>query len=399
MRKTNWLLILSLGCSGVTLAAGLAVWLSLQNRPLPPLNLPEHADARTYAGLALELAAQERFSEALEVNARALSYSPSHPELLYNQAWLEASLGRWQQALSLIERAKPLARDDEALSALRVWVLRQLGRQREAAAEFKRIKDWQPADPYTRARLHQLAGRDTQALAAFNQALIASPVPQPAFWYWRSRSYQALHQPKQALADLDRLLARKPDAALYLERAALHEQLGELPQALDDLARSLALDPRRETRLARARLNLDLYPQASLQELEALLKADPGWLPAQLLQIRALLNARQLKPAQAAMTRVLAAHPANGEAWWLQGVLQRVRRKYPEALAAQTQARRHGYSGTEVELELARLAAQRGLQPEARLRVTQLLQRQPELKARLEQDRLLKRLVRGQGRP
>ncbi|PKL76798.1 MAG: hypothetical protein CVV27_08390 [Candidatus Melainabacteria bacterium HGW-Melainabacteria-1] len=74
--------------------------------------------------------------------------------------------------------------------------------------------------------------------------------------------------------------------------------------------------------------------------------------------------------------------------------MYRVRRKYPEALNALAQARQHGYAPVEIELERARLAAQQGQQPEARLRLRKALQQQPELKQNLSEDRLLKKYIK-----
>ncbi|PKL76799.1 MAG: hypothetical protein CVV27_08395 [Candidatus Melainabacteria bacterium HGW-Melainabacteria-1] len=257
MRKSNWLILLTFGCSGVTLAAGLAVWLNFQTRSQAPVQLPAQGDDRTYAELALSLAARERYEDALAANARALSYNPANAALLYNQGWLESRLGRWQQALEFLARAQAQAPDDPEVRYTRVWVLQQLGRRKQWQNELKqaqRIK-WQPTSAYARARLHQLAGEHPQAVKAFGQALSEQPKQGAGFYYARSQSLRILKQDTQALADLDRVIQWHPTAELYRERAAVHERLDQLEPALADLAHSQALDPRRETRLARARIN------------------------------------------------------------------------------------------------------------------------------------------------
>lgn len=396
MRKTNWLFLLSLASGVVTLAAVLAVWVSLRHRPPEPLVLPKHADATTYGSMALELAGQSRYGDALTANTRALSYSPEHVELLYNQAWLEARLGRWGQALNQLERARKQAPNDPAIAYTRAWLLQQLGRVSEARSELAQARKLgdQPSDPYVQARLYQLENRHAQALQAFAKAVQAQPEQPPAFYYWRSRSQRELGHSKEALADLDRAVTGNVTPRLYRERATVHEQLGQLPEALADLARSRALEPSKEADLAHARLQLTVDPVAAQTEIAALLKADPKWVPAKLLQVRAMMNARQLKPAQQSLAEIQVQDPQNPEAWWLQGMLSRIQRKYPQSLSALNQAQKLGYDSAKVELELTRLAAQQGQRDEVRQRVTKLLKSHPELKAELESDRLLKKYLK-----
>ncbi len=396
MRKTTWLFLLCLGSGAVTLTAALAVWVSLNHRPPEPLILPAHADARTYGSLALELAAQSRFADALTTNTRALSYSPDQASLLYNQAWLEARLGRWGQALNTLEKARRQVPNDPEMAYLRVWLLQQLGRQNEARTELVQARQFaaQPADPYVKARLFQLENKHADALKAFNQALQKNPQQAPGFYYWRSRSQRALGQNQAALADLDRAVSAEPTARLYRERAVLKEQLGQLPGALSDLNQVIQLEPSKEARLAYARLQLEIDPALGKTEVEALLKQEPKWIAAQLLHVRSQIEARQLKPAQQALAEIQQREPDNAEAWWLQGVILRNQRKYPQALSALNQAQKLGYNPTQVELERARLAAQQGNKPDANTRVLKLLKQSPELKSKLENDRLLKKFLK-----
>ncbi|MEZ0368523.1 MAG: tetratricopeptide repeat protein [Candidatus Sericytochromatia bacterium] len=401
MRKTNWLFLLSLGSGGVTLASVLAIWLSLQQRPPLPLNLPQHADADTYATLALELASEQRYADAAEANTRALSYTPDQPGLVYNQGWLAARLGRWHQALHFLDKARNLAPRDAEIRYTRAWVLGQLRRDKDMRAELAQAKalGWKPAGNYASARLLQLENQHKAALKLFDQVIRDKADQGPAFWYWRSQSERALHQDKAALADLDRAVASRPSARLYRERAALYEQLGQPAAALADLERSHQLEPSRDSRLARIRLQLELDPAASQKELAELLRQEPKWQPALLLQVKALLAGRQLKPAQQSLDELRSSAPENAEVWWLQGVIYRNQRKYPEAVKALEQAKKLGYSQAQIELELARMAVQQGQKPEARLRVLKVLQKQPELRLQLENDRLLKKLLKaGKGK-
>lgn len=396
MRKTNWLFLLMLGSVGLTLASGVALVQLLLHPPLPPVELPPHADAATYASIAIDLAGQQRYADAISVNTRALSYAPDQAALLYNQGWMAAHLGRWMQALIFLDKARARAPRDPQTLYLRAWVLQQLGRGPEALAAQREADalGWKPSDPYARARVLQLQNQHAEALRAFDQALAARPDQRAPFWYWRSRSDLALHKSKEALADLDKAIAIRADAALYSERASLHQALGQPDKAFADLSAAQRLAPSRETRLAQIQLQLELDPVAGQAAAADLLKTQPDWPPAQLLQVRVQLAARQTKPAQKALDAYLKAHPGDADALGLQAVIYRNQRRYPEALKALEQARSAGYAPALLELEQARIAVQQGQKPEAKAHLVKALQLQPSLRDQLQSDRVLKKIAK-----
>lgn len=396
MRKTNWLFLLMFGSVGVTLASGVALANLLLHPPPAPVRLPPHADARTYAQIAVDLAEQRRYDDAIAVNTRALGYDAGEPALLYNQAWLAARLGRWAQALVYLDQGLSRTPADGEMRYLRAWVLEKLGRQPEAAAALQAANrlGWQPADAYAAGRLLQLQQRHAEAIKAFARALEVQPNQPVEFWFWRARSERATNQLQAALADLDTAVALKPSAALYRARADLKQALGQTAAALQDLAVAQQLAPSRESRLAGIRLQLELDSAAAQAAATELLKDQPDWPPAQRLQVRALLANRQTKPAQRALDAYLRQHPADAEALGLQAMLYRLQRKYLPAEAALTQAEKAGYDPADAQLERARLAILQGHQAEALTALRQALQLQPALKSQLKADRQLRRVAK-----
>jgi len=104
----------------------------------------------------------------------------------------------------------------------------------------------------------------------------------PDEWASVALMYQSKGQFGEALATLDRALARYPDDAhLYAVRGALWLQLEEYAKALADLERSLkrAEDPGVRVNYAEALRRFD-RKQEALASLDKALAANPDYLPA-----------------------------------------------------------------------------------------------------------------------
>lgn len=397
MRKTNYLILISLSALVVTLSAAAASWLFLRARAEAPLALPEQAGLETYATLALDLAQSGRYQDALRANTRALSYDPQQKNLLYNQGWLAAALGRWQTALDALERARLQAPADPEIAFTLAWVYQQAGRPAQMKAQLQRAQalGWLPQDAYQRGRLLQLEGHHAKALEQFGLALKqASPEHALSIHYWRSRSLAALHQEAAALQDLSQVILKQPTERLYRERARLYEQTGQLPLAIQDLQQARAAQDSQDLQLELARLQLEADPAGPNPELEALLKANPKNLQARLLKARGLILSRQTKLAQTELQTLTELAPKDAQLWYLKAMLLRTQRKYPEAASALHQARQLGYDKNQLELEGLRLLAQQGQTAQLKPALQKLLKSQPQLKLSLQQDRLLKKYLK-----
>lgn len=390
MRKTNWLFLTTLAAVGITLVASAAVLQRVQQTYPPPLPQTQPADPSSYGRLALELAARERYAEALQANQQALGYDPNNASLHFNQGWLQARQGEWQAALKSLNRALEI--NPQLAPALynRAWIYQQLQRPQEAQRDLQAAvrQGWKPTTALEKARLLQLQNQHTAALAQLQQAEgQAGEID-----YWLSRSYLALKRWSEARQTLDRLLALQPDAALYRERAQAHLQLGQSEAANADLERSLNLSNDVDTRLALVALQIEADPTQALETLKPLLREDQVPLNVRMLQLKAELR---LNPAAARqkLAQELENHPQAARLWLLQAQDLRQRRKYTEASNALQRARQHGLNAGELALESARLAAQQGQRATARQRLDQALKLRPDLRAEASSDRLLRKIL------
>jgi tetratricopeptide (TPR) repeat protein len=88
-------------------------------------------------------------------------------------------------------------------------------------------------------RLDRLA----EAIVDLDKAIAIQP-GQPVFHHARGRTRQKLGDFAGALADFDITIGRKPQAAVYDDRAEAHRCLGDLTAALADTDRALELNPK-----------------------------------------------------------------------------------------------------------------------------------------------------------
>jgi len=390
MRKIKWFFLLGLSAVLTMGIAGLTIWLVWMLPPSPGLSVPEQADAKTYAELALDLAQQGYYSEALGLNSRALEQNPTHPGLHYNQGWLAARQGQWPLALQHFNRVCELAPDHVAARVNRAWVYQQLGQPAQAQAELAWLKSQRlPASSVLEtARTQQLLGQHQQAIESLNQVLEKTPERKDVY-YWRSRSYLALEKWEQVVEDLNRLLATQPQAEWYRERAQAFLAQGKSQEALTDLQRSLVLEPTDAARLQKARILMPQDPQAVLDELSRLSVAESP--EAESLKIQAWLALGQIRQASDHLDVLLKASPNQAVLWWLKARIARQQRKYADALQALDRAAQLGYRLSRLDAERALLAAQQGQREQALKYVEKALASEPGLITELKSERLLRR--------
>lgn len=393
MRKTKWLYLLSLSTVTIALVAGVSVWILLRNPPPTQVQVPQQADVRTYAELALALAQQERYSEAMVVNQKALLLRPEHPGLNYNQGWLAAREGKWKEALKSFNKAHHLAPKDVDTLYNLAWVHEQLGQEKAKQADLALLQQLPQVSstPLEKVRSLQVQEKHAEALKELQKIVPKDPVQKLQYNYLLSRSHLAVQDHQAALQDLNHLLAQSEDPTWLRERAQVEATLGQADAALSDLSRSLELAPNREAALEHARLQIKVSPELALTEIATLKKQNPNWLPLQMLQIQAEMAHKQPRQAQDSLEALLKQHPDNAQIWLLQARLERQRRHYSPAEVALQKALQLGAPRTEVMLEQALLAAQQNQRDTALKYVQQVLAENPALEAKLKQERLLKR--------
>ncbi len=152
------------------------------------------------------------------------------------------------------------------------------------------------------------------------------PEQAPLVWEALAEGYARLYRILDALACLDRWLARHPDDVRALTlRGNVYWQLARSQQAAEPYRRVVELDPDNTQvrwRLARCLLGIGRYQEA-LDHLEIVLRHRPND-PDVLVRL-ARCHERLDRPEQARelLDRVLAEHPAHGEALRTRGQLAR----------------------------------------------------------------------------
>jgi serine/threonine-protein kinase len=133
--------------------------------------------------LALVLAAQGRFDEAIEAMERARSLDPLSEYAAYDLAWILILAGRWEHALQELEPA--VARHPQASELHRAFgfCLLYAGRVPEARAEFARVLELNAGDRWGTPNLIQplvALGEITEAqhlLSEIEQRAPHEPIP------------------------------------------------------------------------------------------------------------------------------------------------------------------------------------------------------------------------------
>lgn len=390
MRNIKWWFLFSLSSVVIVCVAAIAVWIALQKPYRSAIQVPENADVRTYAEMALVLARQEHFAEALVINQKALKLAPDHPILHYNQGWLAAKEGRWKLALQHFDQGHVLKPEDVDTLYNRAWVHQQMGDQLKKDADLKLAMQFQDTSESAseQVRTLQLLGKDQQALDVLEKL---SPEQLPDFYYLRSRSNLALKKYEAALADVDQVLKPSNNPERLHERSLIYLALGQKEAALADLNQVLEMTPNDEYLLEKLQIQSELNPALTLTELKPLLERRPEWLSAHYLGIQVQMALKDTKTAQTAIEQALKADSEDATLWFFQAQLFRQRRRYTEAQEALQRAEKNGYSQALLWAEKARLASQQNLPDAAKSYMKQAIVASPELKTEFEQDRLLKR--------
>jgi lipoprotein NlpI len=100
-----------------------------------------------------------------------------------------------------------------------------------------------PDDPALASGIKALdAGDYKKAIQHFSDSLANDPKNFEAYWY-RGVAHNQLGQNAEALADCDKALALKPDAAVFNLRGAVHFKLGKFKESLADFDRFLEAFP------------------------------------------------------------------------------------------------------------------------------------------------------------
>jgi serine/threonine protein kinase/WD40 repeat protein/tetratricopeptide (TPR) repeat protein len=185
-----------------------------------------------------------RAAELTEMNRR-LASDPDDAEALIHRGWLFTQQKKWPEAIADLERRLRPADADAC------WLLaeayQETSNQTGALAAFSRLLERAPEDRDARFQrgLHALAlAQPDLAADDFTRILAAEPDLDRAR-YRLTQALIRLSRHREALSDLDALLAKSPnDYVLYQLRSIAHEALGDRDQARADREKVAALLPK-----------------------------------------------------------------------------------------------------------------------------------------------------------
>ncbi len=171
---------------------------------------------------------------------------------------------------------------------------------------------------YQLAKLHQIRGELSLALALFTRLAKHEMGNQHRVWFDRSNIFLALGQPARAVADLTRAIELRPDFAMaWAQRAMLLSAAGSNEAALQDLAQAIELDP--EVALFyfnRASIHVGLDDLlAARADLYRALELDPNAFHAHLILGVVHAKLRAWEKALSSLNRALELDREAASAW------------------------------------------------------------------------------------
>jgi tetratricopeptide (TPR) repeat protein len=298
------------------------------------------ADAEGLAYLGNAYAASlGQYQNALDIYNRALQLRPDLPAVWDHKGFALERLERDEEALEAYDRALALAPD-----ALWVWhrkshVLEGLRRYEEALEAYDRVLQLAPAFSvawFRKGHVLEELRRDEDALEAYDQALALDP-NFSALWDSKGHVLERLERYEDALEAYDRALALAPDAlwAWHSKGFAL-ERLERYEEALEACDRALQLAPANPVAWSLRGLaltRLKRYPEA-LSAFERTLELRPDDAMAWHDKGVALGHLERHQEALEAFDRELQIHPNAPLAWYDKGLALVNLQRYEEALEA-----------------------------------------------------------------
>jgi cytochrome c-type biogenesis protein CcmH/NrfG len=172
--------------------------------PSLPVEAPQFPQAPPAARPPEEQASLETLEAQVQLN-------PTVSSLAFGLGQRYYALGRYDDAISVLDRAALANPSDVPLHQLLGDVLRDVGRNDEAAVAYRAAAEAAPsAGNYNKLGLHLLGmGELDQAIGAFEQAIGADPgVPDP--YYHLGQIYEQQGQPAQAIERYQQYLQIAP---------------------------------------------------------------------------------------------------------------------------------------------------------------------------------------------
>ncbi len=202
--------------------------------------------ASAHAGLAQVLELVQDYEGALAELDLAIRLDRSQPEYYYQRALISKLLKNYYQVLADCKWI--LERNPEHPSArwLNAVALVKTENYHIALLNLNKHISTYPQDPNGycyRGICYERLERYPEALTDLDLA-ISMQSNQPVFHHARGRARQRLGDMAGALADFTITVDRKPQAAVYQDRAEVHRSMGNHLEALQDCDKAIELNPK-----------------------------------------------------------------------------------------------------------------------------------------------------------
>ncbi len=205
---------------------------------------PENFQALYDLGLAAFRAGHK--NRARDALTQALGKQPENVDVLYDLAAVDAELGQREPALELLVRAARLAPSRADVQRLIAYTSAGLGDFADAAEAWTRYLKLVPGDDVGR-REHAFAEAAFGAEANAGMADLQSYVrahPNDPIGHYELGTAESASNPDQALTELDRALALKPDlATAHIARGLVNYRKGKPAAALPDFEVAAQREP------------------------------------------------------------------------------------------------------------------------------------------------------------
>jgi tetratricopeptide (TPR) repeat protein len=252
--------------------------------------------------------------------AQALKLAPNDPLLLHAMSVTLLVGRRYEEAIPMIERALSLSPKNAGLLNLRGNCRLHLGQPDLALEDFAASAKLDVTSPYPLGNagyVHYAAGRNEQALRFYDEALGRSP-GDPDYLEARGLVLFQMGRLEEAEAELDRLVAARPDAGAYSNRGAVRSRRERFAEAEADYREALRLspdDPGTTYNLAILRQRQGRIDEAAELYRKSI---DLGRTQPETWRalVKALLRIRKAAEAEAACTQGLQAAPGDVALIW-----------------------------------------------------------------------------------
>ena len=291
-------------------------------------------EANVYYNKGNTLGALQRYEEALSAFEQATRLDPNFVNVYYNKGNALYELQRYEEALSAYEQVIRLDPNYTQAHENKAIALEQLGRPTETSLGQTK-EQW-----LMTGNEHLRAGRSTEALAAYEQAIRLDPNFTLAY-YNKGILLNELHRYEEALSAFEQAIRLDPnDANTYHDKGIALNELHRNEEALSSYDQAIRLDPNYTLAYynkGNALRALNHYTEA-LSAYEQAIRLDPNFATAYISKGYVLDELQRSPEALAAYEQAIRLNPNDVMAYNNKGYALLNLKRYTEALSVFEQA-------------------------------------------------------------